>query len=191
MYSVERCIESVFEVYKVMTITCLLGPSSLTPPHAAHAQHVPGAPPAHAAPLYSILSHGFRAAASPRPRRGYTLSPARHPAPPSCTSTLRRLREQARQPPSTTDASLTAHAISTTGPTGTHASLPADHAEGTSARLPARAVPLALAHPDLHHAAPVGPSVARAAMCTVHPRYLIPYEAIRAARALIDYRVLL
>ena len=86
---------------------------------------------------------------------------------------------------------ITAHAISTTGPTGTHASLPADHAEGTSARLPARAVPLALAHPDLHHAAPVGPSVARAAMCTVHPRYLIPYEAIRAARAPIDYRVLL
>ena len=108
MYSVERCIESVFEVYKVMTITCLLGPSSLTPPHAAHAQHVPGAPPAHAAPLYSILSHGFRAAASPRPRRGYTLSrplgTRRHP-PASCTSTLRRLRERAWQPPGTPSAS--------------------------------------------------------------------------------------
>ena len=198
MYSVERCIESVFEVYKVMTITCLLGPSSLTPPHAAHAQHVPGAPPAHAAPLYSILSHGFRAAASPRPRRGYTLSPARHPAPParhpappSCTSTLRRLRERAWQPPGTPSASPHMPSARPGPQAPTPASLRTMLRGGAPDCRRGGAVPLALAHPDLHHAAPVGPSVARAAMCTVHPRYLIPYEAIRAARALIDYRVLL
>ena len=176
MYSVERCIESVFEVYKVMTITCLLGPSSLTPPHAAHAQHVPGAPPAHAAPLYSILSHGFRA------RRGSTLSPARHPAPPSCTSTLRRLRERAWQPPGTPGASPHMPSARPGPQAPTPASLRTMLRGGAPDCRRGGAVPLALAHPDLHHAAPVGPSVARAAMCTVRPRYLIPYEAIRAAR---------